>query len=88
MQLLRWNAGYILDLSCVTLSNGTLFCENYAKLYFDVKHLEKGLIRGVCEILKPVFLKKCPFIKKGPFLANIERCPKFLEYAQGMVVSL
>ena len=21
------------------------------------------------------------FLKKGPFLANIERCPKFLEYS-------
>ena len=38
-------AGHILDLNCVQLSNAALFCENYTKLYFDVKHLEKGLNR-------------------------------------------
>ena len=37
-------AGHILDLYCVRLWNATLFCENYTKLYFDAKHLEKGLI--------------------------------------------
>ena len=34
---------HILDLYCVQLSNAVLFCENYAKLYFDTKHVEKGL---------------------------------------------
>ena len=28
------------------LSNATPFCENYTKLYFDAKHLEKELNRG------------------------------------------
>ena len=53
------------------------FFENYAKLYFDAKHLQKGLNRGGgrVEILVPFFFKKVLF------LANIERCPKFLEYA-------
>ena len=32
-----------LDLLCVRQSDATPFCENYAKLYFDAKHLEKGL---------------------------------------------
>ena len=35
-----------IDLYCVRLSNTATFCENYAKLYFDAKHLEKGLNRG------------------------------------------
>ena len=39
--------GYILDLYCVRLSNAASFCENYGKLYFDAKHLEKRLNRGV-----------------------------------------
>ena len=28
-------------------SNAAPFRENYAKLYFDAKHLEKGLNRGL-----------------------------------------
>ena len=35
-----------LDLLCIQLSNAAPFCKNYAKLYFDAKHLEKGLNRG------------------------------------------
>ena len=38
--------GHILDLYCVRLSNAAPFWENYAKLYFDAKHSEKGLNRG------------------------------------------
>ena len=37
---------HILDLYCVRLSNAAPSCENYAKLYFDAKRLEKGLDRG------------------------------------------
>ena len=40
-------AGHIIDLYCVQLSNAAPFCESYAKLYFDAKHLEKGLNREV-----------------------------------------
>ena len=51
--------GHILDLYCVRLSNTAPFCKNYAKLYFDAKHLEKGLNRdGIFEAL---FFEKCPF---------------------------
>ena len=32
-------------LLCLQQSDATLLCENYAKLYFDAKHLEKGLNR-------------------------------------------
>ena len=44
----EWNykythAGPHLDLSCVRLSNAANFCKNYATLYFDAKHLEKGI---------------------------------------------
>ena len=35
-----------LNLLCVRQSNAASFCENYAKLYFDAKHLEKGLNKG------------------------------------------
>ena len=31
---------------CVRQSDAAPFCENYAKLYFDAKHLKKGLNRG------------------------------------------
>ena len=36
-----------LDLSCVWQSDAASFFENYANLYFDVKHLQKGLNRGL-----------------------------------------
>ena len=58
-------AGHILDLYHVRLSNAAPFCENYTKFYFDAKHKTFGAI----------------FLKKVPFLANIERYPTFLEYA-------
>ena len=35
-----------LDLLCVQQLGTAPFCENYAKFYFDAKHLEKGLNRG------------------------------------------
>ena len=35
-----------LDLLCIQLLNAAPFFRNYAKLYFDSKHLEKGLNRG------------------------------------------
>ena len=38
-------SGPNLDLLCVQQSGAAPFCENYAKLYFDAKHLEKGLNR-------------------------------------------
>ena len=38
-------AEHVLDLYCVRLSNAAPFCKNYTKLYFDPKHLEKGLNR-------------------------------------------
>ena len=31
---------------CVRLSNDAPFCENYPKLYFDTKYLERGLNGG------------------------------------------
>ena len=68
-------AGYILDLYCVRILNAAAFWENYTKLYFDVKHLEKGLNRGEGGVKYLV-----PFFIKVPFLANFKRCPKFLEY--------
>ena len=35
-----------LDLLCIQQSDDAFFCENYAKLYFVAKHLEKGLNWG------------------------------------------
>ena len=53
---------HILDLYCVRLSNAAPFCENYTKLYFDAKHLEKGLKRmGGVKFLVPFFSKKVSF---------------------------
>ena len=39
-------SGLNLDLLCVQQLCTTSFCENFAKLYFDAKHLEKGLKNG------------------------------------------
>ena len=39
-------SGLNLDLFWVQQSGAASFCENYAKLYFDAKHLEKGLNWG------------------------------------------
>ena len=38
--------GPSVDLLCVRESDATPFRENYAKLYFDGKHIEKGLNVG------------------------------------------
>ena len=38
-------AGHIVDLYRVRLLNAAPFCKNDAKLYFDAKHLKKGLDR-------------------------------------------
>ena len=35
-----------LDNFCIQQSDVLLFSENHLKLYFDAKHLEKGLSRG------------------------------------------
>ena len=57
-------AGQILYIYCVQLSNAAPFRQNYTKLSFDAKHLEKGFnrgwVRGV-KFLDPFFKKKCPF---------------------------
>ena len=39
-------AGLNLNLLYVQQSDTAPFCENYAKLYSNAKHLEKGLNRG------------------------------------------
>ena len=41
-----FTSGPNLVLLCVWQSDAAPFCENYAKLYFDTKHSEKGLNRG------------------------------------------
>ena len=39
-------SGPNLGILCIQQLDVASFCENYAKLYFDRKHLEKGLNRG------------------------------------------
>ena len=43
--MLEAPSGPNLYLLCIQQSDAAPFCENYAKLYFDTKHLEKGLNR-------------------------------------------
>ena len=50
--------GLNLDFLCIWELGATPFCENYAKLYFDAKYLEKRVSRGG-EIFVALFLKKC-----------------------------
>ena len=95
-------AGHILDLYfiqyCIWLSNAAPFCENYTKLYFDAKHLEKGfnffqknaLFQIKCSFIikSALFYKKCFFFhKKVLFLVNVKCCPEFLEYALTRYIS-
>ena len=56
-----------LDLLCIWQLDTVTFLENYAKLYFDAKHLKRDF--------------GCPFFKKKkkPFLHNIRHCPNFLD---------
>ena len=63
-------AGCILDLYCIQycvwLSNAAPSWENFTNLYFDAKHLEKGLnIRG--ETFGALFEKSEIFSNKFPF---------------------
>ena len=67
-------AGSNLALVCVWQSDAAPFCENYTKLYFDAKHLEKRLNRGWWNFW-------CLFIQKSTLFANIGRCPSFLDLA-------
>ena len=47
--------GHILDLYRVGLSNVSPFCENYTKLYFDAKYIEKGLNSGGSKVFDAFF---------------------------------
>ena len=47
-----------LDFLCIQQLDTAPFCENYTKLYFDAKCLEKGLNRGWWNFWWPFFLKK------------------------------
>ena len=60
-----------LDLLWIWQLDAASFCENYQKLYFDVKHVEKGLNRDWQHFW-------CSFFKTVPLLANIGHCPNFL----------
>ena len=65
-------AEHVLDLYFVRQSNATPFCKYYAKLYFDPKHLEKGLNRvGVGAGVK--FL--VPFFQKSAFSGQYRTLP-------------
>ena len=39
-------SGPNLDLICVQQSGAVSFCENYVKLYFEIKHFEMELNKG------------------------------------------
>ena len=59
-----------LDLLCVQQLGTAPFCENYAKFYFDAKHLEKGLNRGWWNFFV-LFFQKVPFLVNNPILAPL-----------------
>ena len=66
------------DPYCVRVSNAAPICESYTKLCFNAKKLKKGLNRGEGRKRGKIF--GALFSKKVPFLANVERRPRFLEY--------
>ena len=84
--LLHWPAlhhpssTYSRPILCSTIECYPLLQKLYKALFW-CKTLRKGIEqRG--EIFGALFSEKVPFfLKKKPFLANIECCPKFLEYA-------
>ena len=47
---------------CFRQTDAVPFCETYAKLYFDAKHLEKVLNRRWWSFWCLFFRKKCPFL--------------------------
>ena len=65
-------SGPNLDLLYVQQSGTAPICENHSMLYFDAKHLQKGLNRGWSNFW-------FPFFKKMFILANIGSCPHFLD---------
>ena len=44
--ILHYQSGPNLDKNSIQLAHPASFCENYAKLYFDAKHLKKEWNRG------------------------------------------
>ena len=62
-----------LDFLCLRQSEAALFCENYAKLYFDAKQKRDWVGGG--KIFGALFLKKVLFLAT----ALIGRCPNFLD---------
>ena len=81
--MLDASSGPNLDLLCVQQSGAAPFCENYAKLYFDVKHLEKGLNRSWYNFWLPFFQKQNKTKqnktenKKNSHLGQYWKLPKF-----------
>ena len=61
------------DLLCVQQWGTVPFCENYAKFFFDAKHLEKELNRGWWNFWFPLFKKK----KKNSHFGQYWKLPKF-----------
>ena len=70
--------GHILDLYCIRLSNASPFRKNYAS-FILIQNTFLWLNKGLN--FSGLFQKSALFHINVSFLANIERCPKFLEYA-------
>ena len=60
-----------LIVLCIQHSGAAPFWENYAKFYFDAKHLEKRLNKGVVKFLVPFFSKK------NAYFGQYWKLPKF-----------
>ena len=74
--------GHILDLYCVQLLNTTPFSKILKSFILMQNTYKRAWTGGRDEIFGAIFIKKVSFFhKKVPFLANMEHCPKFLEYA-------
>ena len=74
-------AGNIIDLYWVQLSNAVLFAKIMQSFIFIQNTQKRDWKRGRGWNVWGTFFKKVPFFhKRVPFLANVERCSKFLEY--------
>ena len=71
--MLDATSGPNLDLLCVQQSGAAPICENYSMLYFDAKHLEKGLNRGRWSFWLPFFKEK----KQNAHFGQFWKLPQF-----------
>ena len=65
---------------CIKKLNAVPFCKNYAKLYFDAKHLEKGLVYTI-------FSKSALFSRKSALFDQYQTLPQISTLGPAFIFS-